>query len=109
MFSPDPGSKRSRIFISIKEYKYVNPKIFKAPGNMKPNPDLVFLHIPDPGSRCKKGNGSRIRIRNTGKKPTNLSNTLVGHVGLVEENLAKMLPVREDLRLSGQICSARIN
>jgi hypothetical protein len=43
------------------------------------------------------------------KKPTNLSNTLVGHVGLVEENLAKMLPVREDLCLSGQICSARIN
>jgi hypothetical protein len=31
-----------------------------------PDPDPDFLHIPDPGSRGQKGNGFRIRIRNTG-------------------------------------------
>ncbi len=30
-----------------------------------PDPDPVFLPIPDPGSRAQKGTGSRIRIRNT--------------------------------------------
>jgi hypothetical protein len=31
----------------------------------KYDPDPDFLSIPDPGSRGKKGTGSRIRIRNT--------------------------------------------
>ncbi len=30
------------------------------------DPDLDFLHTPDPGSRGRKGTGSRIRIRKTG-------------------------------------------
>ncbi len=31
--------------------------------------DLEKKHIPDPGSRCQKGIGSRIRIRNTALVP----------------------------------------
>ncbi len=36
------------------------------PGLFIPDPDPDFLPIPDPG--VKKGTGSRIWIRNTGKK-----------------------------------------
>jgi hypothetical protein len=36
------------------------------PGSPIPDPDADFLPIPDPGSRGKKGTGSRIRIHNTG-------------------------------------------
>jgi hypothetical protein len=32
-------------------------------GMFIPDPDLDFFPIPDPGSRCQKGTGSRIRIR----------------------------------------------
>jgi hypothetical protein len=34
-------------------------------GLIIPDPDPVYLPIPDPGSRGQKGTGSRIRIRNT--------------------------------------------
>ncbi len=44
--SPDPGPKRSRIRIHIKEFKYFFPKkLFLS------SPDLNFLPIPDPRSR----------------------------------------------------------
>ena len=38
-----------------------------------------------------------------------LRNALVGHVGLVEEDLAKVLPVRKDLGLSRQVGATRVN
>jgi hypothetical protein len=51
---PDPGSKRSRIRIRIKEFKYFNPeKCFQVRGkftrDVHPDPD--FLPIPDPGAK----------------------------------------------------------
>jgi hypothetical protein len=63
----------SRTRIHIKEFKYFNPANgFKSLGNMfrdvrhgSGSRILIFLPILDPGSRCQKGTGSRIRIRNT--------------------------------------------
>jgi hypothetical protein len=74
-----PGSEffPSRIRIRIKEFKYFNPKIVSKvsevhmfrdvhPGSGFQIWALIFLPIPDPGSRGQKGSGFRIRIRNTG-------------------------------------------
>jgi hypothetical protein len=69
---PDPGSASSN-------FKYFNPKFFFQtlenmvqvvhPGS-GPDLDHDFSPILDPRSRGQKGNGSRIRIRNTVGKGT---------------------------------------
>ncbi len=63
---PDPESKRFRIPDPDQRISIFNTKIaFKLSdiwsGMFIPDPDLVFLLIPDPASRGKKGTGSRIR------------------------------------------------
>jgi hypothetical protein len=86
MFSPDLGSEffPSRIpdpnlfhlelgsRICLKEFKYLNPKNAWFLSIQKYDQGfsswiriLIFLPIPDPGSRGQKGTGSRIRISNT--------------------------------------------
>jgi hypothetical protein len=66
---PDLGSEFFPSRIRIKEFKYLNPKKwFLSVSSRKNDPGcssririLTFLSIPDPGSRCQKGTGSRIR------------------------------------------------
>jgi hypothetical protein len=120
MFIPDPGSKyfTSRIkkipdqknpgsASASKNLSMLTPKFFQSSRKYDPGSgSWFFTH---PGSRIQASKRQRIPDPQQWNKLTNLSNALVGHVGLVEENLAKMLPVWEDLCLSGQICSARIN
>jgi hypothetical protein len=66
---PDPGSasknlsvltpkKPKKWFLSFRKY-------YPGCSSRIPDPDADSLPIPDPGSRGKKGTGSRIRIRNT--------------------------------------------
>jgi hypothetical protein len=60
---PDPGYGST-----FKNLSIFNPKnCFYALGNMIRDVlwILIFLPIPDPGSRDQKGTGSGIRIRNT--------------------------------------------
>ncbi len=73
--TPDPNffylGSGSRI--RIKEFKYCNPKKWflisrkydQGCSFRIPDLDPDFLSNPDPGSRGRKGTGSRIRIRNT--------------------------------------------
>jgi hypothetical protein len=63
---PDPGSKRSRIRIRLKEFKYFNPKIFSSFRKYdlgcplrNSDLDLDFFPISDPGSRGQKSTGFR--------------------------------------------------
>ncbi len=72
---PDPNFFHPGSRIHIKEFKYFNPKncILSSrkydPGCSSRIRILVFLPIPDPGSRDQNGTGSRIRIRNTVRHP----------------------------------------
>ncbi len=61
---PDPESKRSRIRIGIKGFKYFNPKNIKLFLSSRKNDTGYSSRIAGPG--VKKFTGSRIRIRNTG-------------------------------------------
>jgi hypothetical protein len=81
MFIPDPNFFHPgfRIRVRFKELSILNPKnCFQTLGKMirdvHPRSgsrirNLIFLLIPDPGSRGQKGTGSRIRIRNNGTYP----------------------------------------
>jgi hypothetical protein len=58
---PDPGPKRFRIPIQIKEYKYFEPKkLFLSSRKHDPgcDLDLDFLPIPDPGVKKAPDPGS---------------------------------------------------
>jgi hypothetical protein len=43
------------------------------------------------------------------RRAPNLGDSLVGHVGLVEEDLAEVLPVGEDLCLARQVGAPAVN
>jgi hypothetical protein len=58
---PDPGSKRLQILDPDPHQRIEVKKLFLSSRIRI----LIFLPIPDPGSRCQKGTASRIRIRNT--------------------------------------------
>ncbi len=73
---PDPGYRSKRFWIldplsvSKNLIIFFTQKMFLSskkydPGCPSRIPDHDFLPIPDPGSRCQKGAGTRIRICNT--------------------------------------------
>ncbi len=65
---PDPGFAWKKINLSILTQKLVSKPSEIWSGLIIPDSDPVFLPIPDPGFRGQKGTGSRIRIRNSGKR-----------------------------------------
>jgi hypothetical protein len=69
----DPGSKRSRIRIRIKEFKYfLSQKIVSKLSGIWSgivHPGSGFFPIPDRDPGVQKSTGSRIRIRNIGLGP----------------------------------------
>jgi hypothetical protein len=78
LFIPDPGSKRfpdlesgsasasknlsiKMLFLSSRIYNPTCSSLIQIP-----DPNLDYLPVANPGSRCQKGTESRIQIRNTG-------------------------------------------
>ncbi len=87
MFVPDPGSYFFPSRIYIKEFKYFNPKnSFLSPRkydmgcSCSSGSGSWFSPIPDPGSRCQKSTGSR--IRNTGRFLLNFCSKIHPETGL---------------------------
>jgi hypothetical protein len=64
-----PGSDFFLSRIRIKELKFFNPKKRLSSRKYDPGCSSLIWILTHPGSRGQKGTGSRIRIRNTAKKP----------------------------------------
>ncbi len=65
---PDPGSASKNLSVLTPKKWFLSSRKYDPGCSSRiPDPDADFYpsRIPDPGSRGQKGNGSRIRIRNT--------------------------------------------
>jgi hypothetical protein len=63
-----------------------------------PDSDPDFLPIPYPGSRGQKGTGSRVRIRNTGKKDEKVDSEGLRYGTYLGNNVQRFLVASSKLR-----------